>query len=176
MAKLSPSTAFTTLALTMLDGAFAGKGWQGATLTGALRGLSPRDALWQPAPGRKCIWAHVLHAAYWKHRVLCVFDPAAKEFDRSPSNWPRTPDAELSDKALAAAWKADLALLKQIQRDLRNAVGEFEPSRVTDYPRTSDGQPRKVTFAQFLVGAAAHDCYHLGQIQLIKRLLQDRAS
>lgn len=172
MPKVTPSKAFTTLALTMLDGAFAGKGWQGATLTGALRGLSPRDALWHPAPGRKCVWDHVLHAAYWKHRVLCVFNPSAAEFDRAPSNWPRTPDATLSDKALAAAWKADLALLKQIHRDLRKAVGEFDPSRVTDFPQSSGGQPRKVTFAQFLAGAAAHDCYHLGQIQLIKRLMQ----
>lgn len=174
MPKVSPSKAFTTLALTMLDGAFAGKGWQGATLTGALRGLSPREALWEPAPGRKCIWNHVLHAAYWKHRVLCVFVPAAKEFDRSPSNWPQTPDAKLADKALDVAWKNDLALLKQIQGELRRAVGAFDPARVADFPQSAGGEPRKVTFAQFLAGAAAHDCYHLGQIQLIKRLLHDR--
>ena len=44
------------LLLQVLEQAFTAKGWQGATLGQAVRGLSPRQALWRPGPGRHNIW------------------------------------------------------------------------------------------------------------------------
>ncbi|HEY0351427.1 MAG TPA: DinB family protein, partial [Gemmatimonadales bacterium] len=57
------------LLLEMLDQAYNQKGWHGTTLRGALRGLTPKDALWRPAPRRHNIWELTLHAAYWKYAV-----------------------------------------------------------------------------------------------------------
>ena len=98
-----PTRAFIR---TVLDGAFTGKGWQGATLSGALRGVTVREALYRPRPKRKCIWEHILHAAYWKHRVAHVLSPQlAGDFVRSPSNWPRVPRGTAAE--LEEMWKAD---------------------------------------------------------------------
>ena len=91
-----------SLLLLALDQAFSGKSWNGSTLRGSLRALTPELALWRPGPGRSRIWDYLLHCAYWKHTVR-----------RRKSGW-RHPEQ--------------------------------------------------------LHGVVAHDCYHTGQIQLIKRL------
>lgn len=49
----------------------AGRGsWHGGhTAVGALRGVSPEQAVWTPARDRKSIWQLALHMAYWKYAV-----------------------------------------------------------------------------------------------------------
>jgi hypothetical protein len=63
------------------------------------------------------------------------------------------------------AWRADLDLLDQMHATLRNVVMQLSPG---DLPRTPSGS--KVSNFALLSGAAAHDLYHAGQIQLLKRL------
>ena len=63
------------------------------------------------------------------------------------------------------AWKADVALLDQMHRLLRDAVAQLSPG---DLRRTPSG--KKVSNFALLSGIAAHDLYHAGQIQLLKRL------
>ena len=41
----------------------------GASVLGALRGLSPDVAAWKPYPDRHSIWALALHVAYWNYAV-----------------------------------------------------------------------------------------------------------
>ena len=147
--------------LVNLDNAFHGRGWQGTTLLGALRGVTARTALFRPGKGRRCIWEHAIHAAYWKYVVRRTLAPREGDsFQRTPSNWPavpREPDE--------TAWKRDIALLKDAHADLRAAVAGFDAARL--------GEPaggRKFSYLTYIVGAAAHDAYHTGQIQLLKRL------
>lgn len=149
------------LLLTILDQAFDAKAWHGTPLLGALRGLTPRDALWRPGPGRHNIWEVVLHTAYWKHAVWRRLTGAKRgAFPRGPSNWPRLPA-----RPDLAAWRADVALLKERHRMLRQVVRGLSPSRL-DAPT-----PRGTwTNADQIHGIAAHDLYHAGQIQLLKRL------
>lgn len=148
---------------TMLEGAFRGRGWQGATLSGALRGVTAARALRRPGPRRRCIWEHVLHAAYWKYAVRRVLDPSSPEgFGRTPSNWPRLPLAP-SERL----WRADRALLAEEHERVLAAARALTPARFDQRPSPK----HKWTIATYLAGVAAHDCYHLGQIQLIKRLV-----
>jgi DinB family protein len=151
------------LLLEILDQAFNRKGWHGTTLRGALRGVSYADALWRPAPGRHNIWELTLHAAYWKYAVRRrLTDGIASSFDRKPSNWPAIPES-----ANAASWKRDIVLLELEHRKLRDAVQMLDPGELG---RLS---PRGVwTLAEEIHGVAAHDLYHTGQIQLIKRLIR----
>jgi DinB family protein len=153
------------LLLEVSDQAFSQKSWHGTTLRGALRGLTPKEALWRPAPGRHNIWELTLHAAYWKYVVRRRLAGAAiGSFDRRPSNWPDIPDPA-DDKA----WKNDIALLEMEHRKLREVVLRLPPAELE---RRS---PRGVwTYAQEIHGVAAHDLYHTGQIQLIKRLMKER--
>jgi hypothetical protein len=56
------------LLLEIMDQAFDRKGWHGTTLRGALRGVTPAQALWRPGPDRHNVWELTVHAAYWKAR------------------------------------------------------------------------------------------------------------
>jgi hypothetical protein len=151
------------LLLEIMDQAFDAKGWHGTTLRGALRGVTPAQALWRPAPGRHRIWDYVLHCAYWKYAVRRRLDGAgAGTFPRAPSNWPATPAV-----ASLAAWRADVAFLAAEHRKLRDLVARMPPS-VLD--RRSPKQAWRNV--EQIHGVAAHDLYHTGQIQLIKRLMR----
>jgi hypothetical protein len=154
------------LLLATIDGAFAGRGWHGTTLSGSLRGLTPAQALCRPASGRHCVWEIVLHTAYWKYAVRCRLTGArpAGGFPRSPANWPAAPVT-----ATMSAWRADVRLLRTMHAELRAAVAALPPRRLA--ARTPSGAWR---MAELIHGAAAHDAYHTGQIQLIKRLTVDR--
>lgn len=66
---------------------------------------------------------------------------------------------------MPAQWKADLALLDRMHRELRTAVVALRPA---DLDRPS--AKAKYRLRDLLLGAAAHDLHHGGQIQLIKRL------
>ena len=147
------------LLIEILDQAYSGKSWNGVTLRGSLRGLTPRLALWRPGPGRPRIWDYLLHCAYWKHTVRRrITGGAAEEFPRSPANFPGVPA-----RATTAALRADIRLLDAEHRALR-AVVERMPAAALE---RRAGRWRHV---EQIHGVAAHDCYHTGQIQLIKRL------
>jgi uncharacterized damage-inducible protein DinB len=154
------------LLLDNLDHAFGGRGWHGTTLTGALRGVSPARALWRPQRNRHSIWELALHAAYWKYAVRCrvTGERPPGGFARTPSNWPAVPA-----RADAKQWRADLRLLTQMHADLRAAVATLPPGRLR--ARSPAGT---WSYADMIVGVAAHDVYHTGQIQYIKRLADGR--
>lgn len=65
------------------------------------------------------------------------------------------------------AWKADLQLLGDMHRTLREAVVSLRPAHLAKKPKGS-----KVTNLALVTGIAAHDLYHAGQIQLLKRLMR----
>ena len=153
------------LLLQVLDEAFVAKGWQGTTLSGSLRGLTTRQALWRPGPGRHNIWELVLHTAYWKHAVRQrVAGRRLEVFPRGPRNYPGLPG-----RCDAAAWRADIALLKRQHQLLARTVRCLPPSRL----RARVGASRWVV-AEQVFGVAAHDLYHTGQIQLLKVLQRGR--
>jgi hypothetical protein len=150
------------LLLEILDQAFDRKGWHGTTLRGSLRGITPEQALWRPAPGRHNIWELTVHTAYWKYAVRRrLVGDAMGSFARKPSNWPSIPA-----KPDGKAWKLDVRLLESEHRLLRDAVRTLPPARL------EERSPQGVwTNAEEIHGIAAHDLYHTGQIQLIKKLM-----
>lgn len=160
-----------SLALTVLDGAFRGKAWQGPTLSGCLKGVKPGLALWKPSRSRRCIWEQLLHATYWKLTILRVFVPSTKlTLLRAGSNWPAPPVLVASATA-ATLLRADVKRLHEIHDTLLVAVAAFPDAAWTTRPRMpSSSAARSLTYAQYLAGAAAHDAYHTGQIRLLKRM------
>ncbi len=151
----------TPLLLDIVDQAFDHRAWHGTPLWGSIRGLTPRQALWRPAPGRHNIWEIVLHTAYWKYivRRRLVRDPSLT-FPRPGANWPRLPD-----RCDATAWRRDGALLREQHHLLREVIRRFPDSRLR-----RRGWRSTWTNAQHIYGIASHDLYHAGQIQLLKRL------
>ena len=66
------------------------------------------------------------------------------------------------------AWKADLALLQSTHVALRGVIAELSEK---DLERVPAGGT--VTVLELVTGIAAHDLYHAGQIQLLKRLMPE---
>jgi uncharacterized damage-inducible protein DinB len=146
--------------LESLGEAYDAKSWHGPTLRGALRGVRVEQAVRRPAPGRHNIRELAIHCAYWKYaaRRQLTGDVLAR-FPLAGSNWfPR-------DDADPAAWKRELAVLADQHRQLRDAV-----ERLTARDLAARAPRSKYTRGFILRGAIAHDLYHAGQIQLLKRL------
>jgi hypothetical protein len=123
--------------------------------------MSPEVAAWRPAADRHNIWELVVHAAYWKYAVRRRLTGDKRgSFPLHGSNWWKRPDEDSE-----AAWKRDVALLAAEHGALRAAVEQFAPNRLD---QQAPGSP--YTYAALIRGAAAHDLYHAGQIQLLKRL------
>lgn len=147
-----------------LDQAFDGRSWHGTNLMGSLRGLDIELVAWRPQPRRHNIAELAVHAAYWKYRAYRKLTQAPpRSFDLPGSDFfprPGVPSPE--------AWEADLRLLREWHARLVRAVESF-PSK-----RLGEAAGNRFSFAELIGGAAAHDLYHAGQIQLIKRMYADR--
>lgn len=150
--------------LRLLDPATGFRPWAGgATVLGCLRGVSVEQALWRPADDRHNIWEFTLHLAYWKYAVRRRLDGAKKGgFPRAPSNWPHAPGGPD-----AAAWKSDRALLRSEHELLVAAIEAFDPARLDE---AAPGGSAAYRYLDLMHGIADHDTYHVGQIQLMKRL------
>lgn len=152
------------LILLALDQAYDRKSWHGANVKGALRGLTAEAAARRLGPGRPSIHELVVHLAYWKYAVLRQLTALPRgAFPLRGSNWfPR-------DQADAKTWKEDLALLDRMHRDLRAAVAALTRE---DLDRPS--RKAKYRVRDLLLGVAAHDLHHGGQIQVLKRSVGGR--
>jgi hypothetical protein len=151
------------LLLGILDSAYDKKSWHGPNLRGSLRGVEARQAAWRPSAERHNIWEHVVHAAYWKYIVRRrLLGEKKGSFPLEGSNWFVRP-VTLDDRS----WREDVALLESMHCLLLGAVAGLSPQDLWHTPTNS-----KVSNAALLTGIAAHDVYHAGQIQLLKRLAE----
>jgi len=151
--------------LAQLDEAYDRRSWHGPNLRGSLRGLRAAQAAWRPARGRHSAWELAVHAAYWKYAALRRLTGEKRgSFARAGSNWLATPTPPTE-----AAWRKDLALLADCHGRLRAAVARLEDA---DLDRRAPGGQE--TIGRLVRGVAAHDLYHAGQIQLLRRLREHR--
>ena len=134
-----------------------------ATMMTSRRVSSARVAAWRPAPGRNSIWLLTVHSAYWKYRIhRLLTDAPPRAFEKAGSNFFPAPEPE---NATEDVWAEDRALLGVWHRRLRGVVAAFDPARL-DQPSGRSGR----SYRDLILGGAAHDLYHAGQIQLLKRL------
>lgn len=154
------------LLLGLLDEAFDKKAWHGPNLRGAVRGVSSDEAAWRSSPDRHNVWEITLHAAYWKYAVRRrLVGEKRGSFGRKGSNWFERPSGAPS----RSAWRGDVALLIAEHRELRRVVAGLADERLR---RKAPGS--RYTNLALIRGIAAHDLYHAGQIQLLKRLARWR--
>jgi hypothetical protein len=147
------------------DQAYDRQSWHGTNLKGSLRGLTAARAARRPGPRRHNIWELAVHAAYWKYAVWRQLTGARRgTFPLAGSNWFERPTREHSGQP---AWRRDLALLEDMHHQLRSAIASLSPRELGQRAPGS-----KYTRVFLVEGIAAHDLYHAGQIQLIKRLVR----
>jgi len=151
-----------SLLLKIIDEAYQKAAWHGPNLRGSIRGVTHREAAWRPGAGRHNIWEIAVHAAYWKYAVRRrLTGEKAKSFPLKGRNWFERPD-----KLSADAWQEDRKLLEDCHRRLRHVVQGLDRKGLR---RKSTGS--RVTNSAMIAGIAAHDVYHAGQIQMLKRLM-----
>ena len=154
------------LLLRIVDEGYERKAWHGPNLRGSIRGLDVHEVSWRPAAGRHNIWEIIIHAAYWKYIVRRrLLEERKGSFPLPGSNWFVRPVSMTPE-----AWRGDLALLEDMHRRLRAAIAGLLPRDLNKIPRGS-----KVGNAAIVSGIAAHDVYHAGQIQLLKKLYKGRS-
>jgi uncharacterized damage-inducible protein DinB len=153
------------LLLRILDEGYEKKAWHGPNLRGSLRGVTVQQAVWRPGPDRHNIRDIVLHAAYWKYANFRRLTGEKRgSFPIEGSNW-----FEHSAPPTEKAWRADVALLDEQHRRLREVVENLTSRSLAERSRGSRHRTDTLVY-----GIAAHDVYHAGQIQLLKRLYRDR--
>jgi hypothetical protein len=145
--------------LALLEEAYRKPAWHGPNLRGALRGVSAEQAAWRPGPERHNIWEQALHAAYWKYAAWRrLMGEKRGSFPLKGSNWfPR------DGAGGEPAWKTDLKILNAMHAQLIAAVSSLAPRQLAE-------TRGRVTVLRLIQGAALHDVYHAGQIQLLRRL------
>ena len=140
----------------------------GATVLGALRGVSWQEAVWKPAPDRHSIWELALHIAYWEYAVRRRLTGEGRgQFPRSPSNWPGLPEQPSTE-----CWKKDRDLVRDVHESLMKVARAFDPAGFDETAGEGDGY----SFGDLLFGVVLHNTYHAGQIQIMKRLCRSLRS
>lgn len=156
-----PSAPELAQLLFLLDTAYDHVSWHGTNLRGSIRGVSLAQAAWRPSRNRHNIWELVVHAAYWKYAAWRRLTGSARgSFPLKGSNWLTRPV-----ETTHSAWRSDIQVLEQAHRSLRSAVAACTPQDL----RRRAARSRFSNHA-LITGVAAHDLYHAGQIQLLKRL------
>jgi hypothetical protein len=104
----------------------------------------------------------VLHAAYWKYTVRRLLRGDKKgSFVLKGSNW-----FPVEGGIDEAGWRRYVGLLEEEHRSLRESVAEIPAELWLEKPSGT-----KYTRIGLVQGIAAHDLYHAGQIQLLKKLM-----
>ena len=150
---LSPEVG---LLLQILDEAYEKAAWHGPNLRNSLRGVPVAEACWRPAPDQPNLWEIAIHCAYWKYVVWRRLTGAKRGgFPRRGSDWFARPAEDVK-------WPEEIALLDEMHGKLRAAVAEMPPEQLD--------------LVRLVSGAAAHDVYHAGQIQMLRRLFKRAAA
>jgi hypothetical protein len=154
------------LLLALIDQGFDHASWHGPNLCSAIRGVTAKHASLRPAksPQRHNIWEQVLHAAYWKYVVRRRLTGEKRgSFPLTGSNWFERPLKGMGERE----WQADMALLMETHRMLREAIANLPPASLH---KPLSAKDKRITPVKLITGIAMHDVYHAGQIGLIKRL------
>lgn len=135
-----------------LEHFFKGKNFWQASLLRQLEGLTFQQALFKPSPERHCIWEIVSHVSYWKHWVITFVKKNVK-LDAKLENWKPLPK-ELNEKT----WESEIHNLKTLHDDCEKLA-----KGIGDNLYTSKAE-KIIFFRQHIY----HDCYHSGQIGLLR--------
>ena len=148
-----PSVAMAALRaeiVRFLDDTRGRRNWAHKGLQVAIAHLGVDEARWTPPAGHS-VWEQINHIAYWKRYIV-----ARVQGRRTPARQAWPPGGRT-----AAELRRAVGNLEALHRDLHTAVLAVDQDRLTAGPRYS--------VAQLLLGEAAHESYHIGQIFLTRR-------
>jgi hypothetical protein len=129
-----------------------------STIPPKLRGVQPAGLPYSP-------WQLLEHIRLCQRDILdyCI-DPKHREMSWPKDYWPESPapPSEL-------AWDESIASIRKDRKTLERLARDPEIDLLADLPHA-----KGVTFLHELLLVADHNAYHVGQIVVIGRLLQQR--
>jgi len=143
----------------MVQRSFGGGGEWHAPLMKMVEHLSTDQALWRPAPERKCIWEIVRHLNFWREHLL------ARVKGRPVPDW-RAHNWTLPERTDDEAWRAELEKLRAVNDELVAWLKERPAAELL--AADEQGEPGELTW---VLGITLHDSYHVGQIATLRALM-----
>jgi len=141
-----------------LKRAYQGEAWHGPSLRELLDGVTAEQAAARPIAGAHSIWELVNHIIAWEQISKQRLEGDAMKNPSDEVNFPPVNDTSES------AWQKTLEQLAASNQSLRNAVKQFDDSRLDDLV------PEAGYSNYFMLhGVIQHDLYHAGQIALLKK-------
>ena len=127
------------------------RNWAHKGLEVAIGNLGLEEARWTPAGGHS-VWEQINHVAYWKRYIL----------ERIEGKHPRVSQAWPPAGRTLRELREAKAGLEALHRKLHAAVIAMDPDRLV-------ARGPRYTVTQLLLGEAAHESYHIGQIFLTRK-------
>jgi uncharacterized damage-inducible protein DinB len=151
-----------------LTRAHRGDPWHGSSARALLTGLTAERAARRPIPTAHTIWELLLHLTGWRREVTRRLDGGNPTLPAG-GDWPAMPAG--SDDA----WKRTLAEFDAASEELLAALARFDARRMDDLIGEGRSAPvgTGVSWYVMLHGVAQHDAYHMGQVSLLRKLVND---
>lgn len=140
--------------LWLLDTTFAAWNWAHKSVRDSVKGLTVGEAVWRPGPHAHSVWEQIDHVAHWKAYIV----------QRIAGRRPRAHQAWPAAGRTAADLRRSVDRLTRLHDELRASILKIGPAR---FGASRSG---RYTLARLLLGSAAHDSYHVGQILLTRKL------
>ncbi|UCG33978.1 MAG: DinB family protein, partial [Phycisphaerales bacterium] len=127
-----------------------------------IEGLTAEQALWRPAPERRCIWELALHMLHWETAVAARMQERPMPGMDNP--WPTLP-AWQDEVERDRCWAELIAEVKRSRAELIQALKVLDPAEPYPHPDLAE-VPHWIAGA----GAQVHDSYHLGQVAILRAM------
>lgn len=137
-----------------LDDTFSRHNWGHTGLLAAIRGLTVEEARWKAYEGAHSVWEQINHIAHWKRYAL----------RRAQGKRPKSHQAWPPAGRTAGELKRSLADLARLHQETLRTVRRLT---ARDLVEKKGG---RYPVSQLLLGEAAHEAYHIGQILLTRKL------
>ena len=162
MSRASTAGPQRDVLLRVYEEAYRKSAWHGPNLRGSIRRVSATQAARRPGRGRHNIAEITVHCAYWKYTLRRrIRGDKRGSFALKGSNWFKLPSRPSDGQ-----WREYVALLDSEHNSL------LETRATTLWSRMSAAVGSDSKLVQLVYGAALHDTYHAGQVQLLKALLK----
>lgn len=135
--------------------------WIGINFKEALYGVDAALASKSISNHSNNIWQLVFHITYWRTSVMNRLNGTLEP--------PPFKDFTLPEELNEANWKQTIQDFETAYHQLRSTILNFKQEHL-DNPSPRPEQ----TYFQLIMGCLQHDAYHLGQIVLIKKVLDKK--
>jgi len=139
---------------------YNGNPWIDTTIAATLKQLTAKQAAVKIGE-LNSIWQIVNHMIMWRTALI------ARVMDKPISHPDNNYIEEIKDTS-AATWKQTIKRFERSQKDITSFLGSSE-DELLDKVSPSSGY----SYFELVMSIVIHDSYHLGQIVLIKKMMEE---